>query len=101
MSNLPPRDLYRDIEPDDTPSIQDEIERTISDIAMGNAPTNVMGVLLENREHSMAGAAIAARIGKTSFEITGTLAIMEANGWLVRFEENGHEKYIIRGAVRD
>lgn len=105
MTNFPSQerplvDLYRDPEPDDVLSIDDQIARTISDIAMGEAPSNVMGVLLANRDRGVPTAEIAVRLGKTQPQILGELATLEVAGWAVRFQDNNREKYIIRGAVR-
>jgi hypothetical protein len=92
-------DLYRDREGEGV-DLSNEFERTISDIAMGEAPSTVTHVLLVERRRGLSKAAIASRIGKTSFDIEGILALLEQRGWVVRFTENGHEKYIVRGARR-
>lgn len=93
-------DLYRESEESAVPNLVEEFEQTISDIAMGNTPSTVTHVLLAGRTMGIPKAAIAAKLGKTSFQIEGTLALLEERGWVVRYAENGHEKYIVRGALR-
>lgn len=93
-------DLYRENEDSAVPRLSDEFEKTISDIAMGDEPSTVTHVLLLERNRGLSKAAIAQRLGKTSFQIEGTLALLEEQGWVVRFTENAREKYIIRGAIR-
>jgi hypothetical protein len=79
------------------PSLCDEYRQTLSNIVEGSEPTTVMHALLLERSDPPTKEGIAAILGRQTYEIEGVLESLDEEGWLLRFVENGLEKYALHG----
>lgn len=96
MGHLFHNDELRSINPD----VYNELERTVSDQARGLEPRAVMHGLLAERKTALSTEELVAITGKTPLQVDRVVAVLEEAGWVVHFQEDGFDKYIIRGVVR-
>ena len=83
------------------PRMYQELERTVSDQARGFEPRTVTHALLSERKAALSMEDLIAITGKAPMEVDRVVAMLEELGWVIHFTEDGFDKYIIRGVVRD
>ena len=95
METRPIIDVYEATIPD----LNAEFQATLRELISATEPRTVTHALLLNRERPPTREEIAVVIGRATFEIEGVLAALEESGWVVRFTENGLEKFALRAPL--